>query len=213
MRAADADSRDPRIDAAIGEHKLPGAVFHLERGGAATSKPTAASATKPDAPAVSSATVFDAASLSKVLATAPSVLMLAEEGKLDLDAKLVDYFPECANGGKEAITIRHLLTHSSGLPSGLPAKPAWHGDARPTRWPAIQVVTNAPGTLLPLFRHQLHPAGPAGAARVRHAARRIRAQPHLRAAAHAGHRLLPLRRMASPPRDRADPEGRPARRP
>jgi CubicO group peptidase (beta-lactamase class C family) len=101
---------------------------------------------EPDAQPVSTATVFDAASLSKVLATAPSVLKLAEEGRIDLDAKLADYFPECANGGKENITIRHLLTHSSGLPAGLPAKPDWHGDAAAHALACRQVVTHPPGT-------------------------------------------------------------------
>jgi CubicO group peptidase (beta-lactamase class C family) len=71
---------------------------------------------------------------------------MAEEGRIDLDAKLVTYFPECANGGKDAITIRHLLTHSSGLPSGLPPKPAWHGDAAAHALACSQAVTHPPGT-------------------------------------------------------------------
>jgi CubicO group peptidase (beta-lactamase class C family) len=134
-RFADADAA---IRQAIGEHKLPGAVFHVERDGDSYEQAYGSLSYDAGAATVSSATVFDAASLSKVLATAPAVLMLAEEGRIELDARLADYFPECANGGKEGITIRHLLTHSSGLPSGLPAKPAWHGDAAPTRWPAIR---------------------------------------------------------------------------
>ena len=95
---------------------------------------------------MTTATVFDAASLSKVLATAPAILLLPEDGKLDLDAKLVDYFPECAGGGKEAITIRHLLTHTSGLAAGLPAKPAWHGDEAAHAMACAQTVTHPPGS-------------------------------------------------------------------
>jgi len=143
-------ARLPQIDAAVNEaiaaHKLPGAVVHVEHDGAIYERAYGKLSYEPDAQPVGTATVFDAASLSKVLATAPSVLKLAEEGRIDLEAKLVDYFPECANGGKENITIRHLLTHSSGLPAGLPAKPAWHGDAAAHELACKQVVTHPPGT-------------------------------------------------------------------
>lgn len=138
---------DAAIDASIRAHQLPGAVFHLERGAALYEQAYGRLSYQPDAAPVGVATVFDAASLTKVLATAPSILMLAEEGKLDLDARLVSYFPECAGGGKDAITIRHLLTHSSGLPSGLPATPAWHGAAAAHALACGQTVTNPPGTL------------------------------------------------------------------
>jgi len=143
-------ARLPQIDAAVNEaiaaHKLPGAVVHVEHDGAVYERAYGKLSYEPDAQPVNTATVFDAASLSKVLATAPSVLKLAEEGRIDLEARLVDYFPECANGGKENITIRHLLTHSSGLPAGLPAKPAWHGDAAAHALACRQVVTHPPGT-------------------------------------------------------------------
>jgi CubicO group peptidase (beta-lactamase class C family) len=138
---------DSAINEAIGEHKLPGAVFHLEREGATYEKAFGHFSYEPGAAQVTTDTLFDAASLTKVIATAPSVMLLAEEGKIDLDARLVKYFPECANGGKETITVRHLLTHTSGLPSGLPAKPAWSGDAAAHALACNQVVTNPPGTL------------------------------------------------------------------
>jgi CubicO group peptidase (beta-lactamase class C family) len=143
-------ARFPQIDAAVNEpiaaHKLPGAVLHIEHAGAVYEQAYGRLSYEPDAGAVNANTLFDAASLSKVLSTAPSVLKLAEEGRIDLDAKLIAYFPECASGGKEAITIRHLLTHSSGLPSGLPARPAWHGDAAAHALACSQVPTHPPGT-------------------------------------------------------------------
>jgi CubicO group peptidase (beta-lactamase class C family) len=143
-------ARFPQIDAAMNEavaaHKLPGAVLHIEHDGAVYEQAYGRLSYEPDARAVNVHTLFDAASLSKVLSTAPSVLKLAEQGRIDLDARLITYFPECANGGKEAITIRHLLTHSSGLPSGLPSKPAWHGDAAAHELACKQVVTHPPGT-------------------------------------------------------------------
>jgi CubicO group peptidase (beta-lactamase class C family) len=140
---------DAAITQAIAGRKLPGAVFHLERDGDAYEQAYGRLSYEPDAQPVGAGTVFDAASLTKVLATAPAVLMLAEESRIDLDAPLVRYFPECrheGSGGKEAITIRHLLTHSSGLPAGLPAKPAWHGDAAAHLLACAQAVTNPPGT-------------------------------------------------------------------
>jgi len=137
---------DVAMNDAIAARRLPGAVFHLERGGAIHERAYGRLSYDAEAAQVSSATVFDAASLSKVLATAPAILLLHEDGKLDLDAKLVDYFPECAGGGKEAITIRHLLTHTSGLAAGLPAKPAWRGDEAAHAMACGQTVTHPPGS-------------------------------------------------------------------
>ncbi|MGI4719705.1 MAG: serine hydrolase domain-containing protein [Janthinobacterium lividum] len=137
---------DRAIQDDIAARKLPGAVFHLERAGAVYEKAFGAHTYDAGAPAVTPATVFDAASLSKVLATAPAVLLLAEEGRLDLEAPLARYFTECANGGKEAITVRQLLTHSSGLPAGLPARPAWQGKEAAHALACAQAVTDAPGT-------------------------------------------------------------------
>jgi CubicO group peptidase (beta-lactamase class C family) len=142
--------RLPQIDAAIGDaiaaRRLPGAVFHLEHGDAVYERAYGRLAYAPDAAAVTTSTVFDAASLTKVLATAPAVLMLAEQGRIGLDDKLVKYFPDCGGGGKETITIRHLLTHSSGLPAGLPADPAWQGRTAAHSLACAQAVTHAPGT-------------------------------------------------------------------
>jgi CubicO group peptidase (beta-lactamase class C family) len=131
----------------IAARKLPGAVFHLEREGAVYQKAYGRYTYEEGATVVRPDTVFDAASLSKVLSTAPSVLLLAEEGKLDLEAPLVRYLPECANGGKEAITVRQLLTHSSGLPAGLPARPAWAGKEASLALACTQAPTHAPGSL------------------------------------------------------------------
>ena len=119
---------DRAVNQAVAARKLPGAVFRLEREGAVYERGYGKTSYEADAVPVSPDTIFDAASLTKVIATAPSVLMLAEEGRLDLDAPLVRYFPECAGGGKDAVTVRHLLSHTSGLPAGLPAKPDWRGD-------------------------------------------------------------------------------------
>jgi len=69
----------------------------------------------PEARALTVDTVFDLASLTKVLATTPTVLKLAEERRLSLLDPVVKWFPELAGRGKDAILILNLLTHTSGL--------------------------------------------------------------------------------------------------
>mmetsp|Transcript_34994 Transcript_34994/g.110577 ORF Transcript_34994/g.110577 Transcript_34994/m.110577 type:complete len:232 (+) Transcript_34994:113-808(+) len=59
--------------------------------------------------------MWDVASLTKVLATTPAVMLLYEAGKIDLDATAASYIPEFGQNGKGRITIRHLLTHTAGL--------------------------------------------------------------------------------------------------
>jgi len=64
-------------------------------------------------------TVYDLASLTKVVGTTTAVMLLVEDGKMRLDEPVASYLPEFSNGGRERVTIRHLLTHTSGLPEGL----------------------------------------------------------------------------------------------
>ncbi|HEX7064234.1 MAG TPA: serine hydrolase [Bacillales bacterium] len=64
-------------------------------------------------------TIFDLASLTKVF-TATAIMQLYEEGKLDLDAPVAQYIPEFAQNGKSTVTVRQLLTHTSGFRPWLP---------------------------------------------------------------------------------------------
>lgn len=63
-------------------------------------------------------TIYDLASLSKVIGTTTAAMILFDEGRLDLDAPVSTYIPEFVGGNKELVTVRHLLTHRSGLPAG-----------------------------------------------------------------------------------------------
>jgi CubicO group peptidase (beta-lactamase class C family) len=63
-------------------------------------------------------TIYDLASLTKVVGTTTAVMILYDEGKLRLDDKVVRFIPEFTGGGRENVTIRHLLEHRSGLPAG-----------------------------------------------------------------------------------------------
>lgn len=71
-----------------------------------------------EGPVDPAATVYDLASLTKVVATTTAVMLLAEDGRLELDAPVGRYLPEFRGGAKQRVTIRHLLTHTSGLPAG-----------------------------------------------------------------------------------------------
>ncbi|MBV9775117.1 MAG: beta-lactamase family protein [Gemmatimonadetes bacterium] len=73
--------------------------------------------TDEDGPVDPDRTVYDLASLTKVVATTTAVMLLVEDGKMDLDAPVSRYLPEFTGGNKDRVTIRHLLTHTSGLPA------------------------------------------------------------------------------------------------
>ena len=67
---------------------------------------------------VAERTIYDLASLTKVVGTTTAVMMLFDEGKLRLDDQVAKYIPEFTGGGRENITLRMLLEHRSGLPAG-----------------------------------------------------------------------------------------------
>ena len=74
-------------------------------------------------------TIFDLASLTKVIVTTTAVMQLLEQGKLELDAPVVKYWPEFGQNGKASVTIRQLMTHTSGFQAILPA---WNPPANPS---------------------------------------------------------------------------------
>lgn len=118
------------IGEAIGEGRLPGGVLWLERNGEIYSAAIGSRATEPDEERMTADTIFDAASLTKVVATTPSILLLVQRGELDLEKPVAEYIPEFGGDGKGEVTIRHLLTHTSGLPPGISLNPPWTGYER-----------------------------------------------------------------------------------
>jgi uncharacterized protein YbbC (DUF1343 family)/CubicO group peptidase (beta-lactamase class C family) len=76
----------------------------------------------PDKPPMTTDTIFDLASLTKVIATTPAVMQLAEKGDLNLEDPVSKYWPEFKDNGKDQITVRDLLTHYSGLRAGLDSR-------------------------------------------------------------------------------------------
>ncbi|GAA2735606.1 serine hydrolase domain-containing protein [Pedococcus aerophilus] len=90
-------------------------------------------------------TVFDLASVSKLF-TSLAVVQLVEEGAVSLEAPVATYLPEFAAGGKEAVTIRQLLTHTSGFTSWLPLWSKYPDKASRIKAVMDQPPTNPPGS-------------------------------------------------------------------
>lgn len=137
---------DAAVSNAITAGRTPGAVLWLERGGAVYSRAYGNRGVVPASEAMTLDTVFDAASLTKVVATAPAVLRLVDQGRLELEAPVSRYLPEFTGGGREAITVRQLLTHVSGLPPGLPRAEPWSGEARALALAVAEPVVDPPGS-------------------------------------------------------------------
>jgi beta-N-acetylhexosaminidase len=115
-----------RVEALLHEGILagaaPGAALSVGRYGRLVLLSAAGSLdTRPGFDAATDSTIYDVASLTKVVATTTLAMMLVDRGRLDLDAPLSRYLAEWpVEGPKAAITIRHLLTHTSGLPAFAP---------------------------------------------------------------------------------------------
>jgi CubicO group peptidase (beta-lactamase class C family) len=125
-------SRLEQIDDAVGEAmeagEIPGAVVLVARHGQiAYLKAFGNRSVQPRKEVLTTDTIFDMSSLTKVLATLPLVLMLVEDGVLRLEDRVKRYLPEFTGGGKDNITLRHLLTHYSGLPADFDLSKDWFG--------------------------------------------------------------------------------------
>ncbi len=123
---------DAAIEEAIQKELIPGAVCLIARLDT-QGRPVilhrqayGSRALVPEREAMTADTVFDAASLTKVIATTSSLMKLFEQGKVRLNDRVTEYLPEFQHG-KSAITVRHLLTHFSGLRPDLDLKPEWSG--------------------------------------------------------------------------------------
>lgn len=99
----------------------------------------------PGAAPLTADTIFDLASLTKVVATTTAVMQLVETGKLELDRPAADYWPAFAANGKATITVRQLLTHVSGLPADLDLAPDWQGQDEGLARAAAARPEHAPG--------------------------------------------------------------------
>lgn len=136
---------DGAVERAVAEKRIPGGVLWLERKGSAHAKAFGKRALVPVEEEMTAETVFDAASLTKAVATATAVMRLVEGGKIDPEAKVSGYLPEFGGEGKEAITVRQLLTHTSGLRAGISTQGNWSGKEGAFRTIRGEKLTDAPG--------------------------------------------------------------------
>ena len=137
---------DAAIERAIAAGKAPGAVVRLESGGTVYQKSYGAKSVEPVLLPMTDDTIFDSASLTKVIATAPAIMLLAERDKLRLDDKVDHWITNFKAHGKGAVTIRHLLTHTSGLRPSLSSEPTWSGLAKAIDLAKEERLTSQPGT-------------------------------------------------------------------
>ena len=108
IEAAIRNGTAPGIALAVGRH---GRIVRLQGYGHLTYAA--------DAPAITDSTLFDLASLTKVVGTTTAIEMLVEQGRLNLDTPIYQYLRSWPSTGLSSlITLRHLLTHTSGLPAG-----------------------------------------------------------------------------------------------
>ena len=124
----------PLVEAAIARHELPGAVVLVGRGDAIVYRRAFGQRAVVPAPeAMTEDTIFDLASLTKVVATTTSVMTLVEEGRIRLNDPVTQFIPEFGRYGKNGITIRHLLTHTSGLRPDLELEAEFNGSDEAVR--------------------------------------------------------------------------------
>ena len=135
------------LTTAIKTGQTPGAVLWMARGSEETHWAQGHRSLVPVKQVMTEDTIFDAASLTKVVATAPSIMLLIEQGKVELDAPVQRYLSGYPHA---SITVRHLLTHTSGLPSGIPkdeAHPDWSGYGEGIKRAFACAPDPAPGTM------------------------------------------------------------------
>lgn len=119
---------DELAETAIADGRMPGCVIAIGRHGQiAWLKAYGQKRVEPHQEPMSVDTVFDLASITKPMATATSVMILVEQGKVRLRDKLSEHFAGFEQGGKQAITVEHLLTHQSGLTADNPISDYDHG--------------------------------------------------------------------------------------
>ena len=130
FKPPNATAIDTLLNNAVNRARIPGAVLWLEKGGLIYTRAYGSRSIIPARLPMEKRAVFDAASLTKVIATAPSIMILAERGKLKLNGKVGDYLKEFEGKSRDKITVEHLLTHTSGLPPTIKSEPPWSSRAK-----------------------------------------------------------------------------------
>lgn len=115
-----ADTLRAILAAGVRDSAFPGAIAIVGTRDGAVATATAGSLDWSPSPSPSASTLWDLASLTKVVGLTSAMMLLVEEGRVALDAPVQRYLAEWQGPGKASVTVRHLLTHSSGLPAWRP---------------------------------------------------------------------------------------------
>jgi uncharacterized protein YbbC (DUF1343 family)/CubicO group peptidase (beta-lactamase class C family) len=136
---------DTAILTAISSNKLPGGVLWIEHNGASYHRAYGERSVDP-VERMTEDTIFDAASLTKVIATTSAIMKLYERGAIGLDSPVVRYLPQFSSPAQQQITVRHLLTHTSGLRPDVSLTKPWSGYETGIRLALDEQPTTTPGT-------------------------------------------------------------------
>ena len=131
----------------IANKRLPGAVVLVGRKGRIVwRKAYGARAVEPARETMTADTIFDVASLTKVVATATSIMILVERGQVRLNDPVSLHIPELKGEGRERITIEQLLTHVSGYAPDFDLRERWTGYDEAIKRLIKEPLRNPPGT-------------------------------------------------------------------
>ncbi len=135
------------VGSEIAAGRIPGAVVEIgERGTVIYRRAFGYRELKPERVVMTSNTIFDLASLTKPVATAVAIMQLVEQEKISLDSPVARYWPGFGRNGKAQITVRELMTHSSGLRADLDLRNEWRGYATAMEMIEAENPVYAPGT-------------------------------------------------------------------
>jgi CubicO group peptidase (beta-lactamase class C family) len=138
------------IDTYLGERvadsAFPGAVLFIGHRGRVTYRTAVGHYATTDVRPVTDTTVYDLASLTKVIGLTTAAMLLVDDGSLELDRRVVDYLPEFAGPLKDDVLVRHLLLHTSGLPAWVPLYAETESADEAVKRVLSSSLESAPGT-------------------------------------------------------------------
>src|SRR5215510_7017479 len=138
---------DAVIQASIEKQELPGAVVLVGRHGRVVwRKAYGARAVEPQRERMTADTIFDLASLTKIVATTTSIMILIERGEVRLADSVVKFIPEMKGDDRDAITIEQLLTHMTGFAPDFDLRDRWIGYDEAIKRLYRELLRNQPGT-------------------------------------------------------------------
>jgi uncharacterized protein YbbC (DUF1343 family)/CubicO group peptidase (beta-lactamase class C family) len=139
---------DPIVNEAIAQRQIPGAVVIIGHDGQVVYRKAYGSrALEPRREPMTVDTVFDCASLTKVIVTTTAIMQLWEQGRFRMSDPVAKYLPEFAQNGKQDITIRQLLIHYSGLAPDLDLTKPWEGKETAYRMAFEAAPERSPGAV------------------------------------------------------------------